>query len=80
MLIALVTLELSSASIWAGVQAPPQSARGSIQHVASTPSALAGRLAVRVRGGTIESEEDEGDTHEVRDQPCTVGGGGLAFS
>lgn len=33
--------------------------------MASTPSALAGRLAVRVRGGAIESEEDDGNDHEA---------------
>lgn len=77
MLIALATLDLSSASRWTTAPAPPQSARGSIQHVASTPSALAGRLAVRVRGGAIESEEDDGNDHEVRDQK--VGGVELMF-
>lgn len=36
--------------------------------MASTPSAIAGRLVVRVRGGVTEGdedEEDEGNTHEV---------------
>ena len=79
-LVALTTLDLSSASLWAAAPGPPQTARVSIQHVTSTPSAFAGRLAVGVRGGATQSDEDgedEGDTHEVRGPPCKIGEGRL---
>lgn len=70
MLIALAILDFSAASRWTNVPASPQSSRGAIQRVAPARSALVGRLGVRVRGGAIQSVEEEGEAQEVRHRCC----------
>eukprot|EP00904_Undaria_pinnatifida_P001733 jgi/Undpi1/11560/HiC_scaffold_30.g13857.m1 len=76
MLIALAILDFSAASRWTNVPASPQSSRGAIQRVAPARSALVGRLGVRVRGGAIQSVEEEGEAQEAL--ASTLSEGGLA--